>query len=52
LVIFGICVAYNKDDHHQKQFEKDFILFIVKELVIPSFVKAPFFRRLIQKKNL
>jgi len=42
-VFFGGCVHYNKDDHHQKQFEKDFILFIVKELVLPSFVEAPFF---------
>jgi hypothetical protein len=51
-VFFGSCVFYNKDDHHQKQFEKDFILFIVKELVLSSFVEAPFFRRLVQRQNL
>jgi hypothetical protein len=51
-VFFGGCVPYNKDDHHQKQFEKDFILFIVKELVLPPFVKMLIFRRLIQKQNL
>jgi len=51
-VFFGGCVHYNKDHHHQKQFEKDFILFIVKELVPPSFVEAPFFKKLVQKQNL
>jgi hypothetical protein len=51
-VFFGSCVPYNKDDHYWKQFEKDFILFIVKELVPPSFVEVPFFRRLVQNQNI
>jgi hypothetical protein len=29
----------------KKQFEKDLVLFIVNELVLPSFVETPFFRR-------
>jgi hypothetical protein len=46
---FGNVAPYFKDDPHQKQFEKDLLLFIAKELVPLSFVKSPFFRRLILK---
>jgi hypothetical protein len=44
---FGSFVPYNKNDLHQKQFEKDVVLFITKELVPLSFIEAPCFRRLI-----
>ncbi len=39
----------NKNDPHQIQFEKDLVMFIVKELVPLSFIEAPFLRRLILK---
>jgi hypothetical protein len=41
----------SKNDPHQIQFEKDLVLFIVKELVPLSFVEAPFLRTLIFKQN-
>ncbi len=40
-------VLYSKDDLHQTEVEKDLVLFIAKEFVSLSFVKLPFFRRLI-----
>jgi len=44
----GSYVPYNKNiDPHQKQFKKDFVLFITKELMPLSFIEAPFFNRLI-----
>jgi hypothetical protein len=48
---FGHVTPYSKDDPIQKGFEKDLTLFIAKELMSLSFVKAPFFRRLILKQN-
>jgi hypothetical protein len=35
-------VPYPNNDPHQKEFEEDLTLFIVKELVLLSFVEATF----------
>jgi hypothetical protein len=47
----GIYVPYNKNDHHEKQFEKDLVLCIAKKLVPLLVVEATFFRRLIIRQN-
>jgi hypothetical protein len=39
---FASFIPYNKNGCHQKQFEEDLVLFIAKELVSLSFVKASF----------
>ncbi len=39
---FGSYIPYNKIGCHKKQFEEDLVLFIAKEVVPLSFVKAPF----------
>ncbi len=50
-VFFGSYGPYNKDDPCWKQFENGLVLFIVKELVLLSFVEAPIFRRLVLRQN-
>jgi hypothetical protein len=47
----GSVISYSNNDLQQKQFEEDLALFIVKDLVPLSFVKAPFFQRLILRQN-
>ncbi len=39
---FGHFIPYNKNGHHKKQFEEDLVLFIAKEVVPLSFVRALF----------
>ncbi len=41
---FGHFIPYNKNGHHRKQFEEDLVLFIAKEVVPLSFVRALFLR--------
>jgi hypothetical protein len=50
-VAFNSVIPYFKDDHHQKQFVKDLVLFIANELVPLFFVELPFFQRLVMKQN-
>jgi hypothetical protein len=40
-----------KNDHHQKQFEKDLVLYIAKELIPLFFGEFPFLRRLVLRQN-
>jgi hypothetical protein len=42
-------ILYSMDDLHQTQVEEDLVLFIAKEFVSSSFVKLPFFRRLVSR---
>jgi hypothetical protein len=44
-------MPYPKVDSHQREFEEDLTLFIVKEQMPLSFVEALFFRRLILRHN-
>ncbi len=45
-------MPYPNNGLHQKEFEKDLTLFIAKELVLLSFVEAPYFKKLFLKQNL
>jgi hypothetical protein len=48
---FGHVTPYFKDDLIQQEFEEDLTLFIAKELMLLSFVEAPFFKKLILNQN-
>jgi hypothetical protein len=45
-------MLYSNNDPPQKQFEEYLTLFVTKELMLLSFVEAPFFWRLVLKQNL
>jgi hypothetical protein len=49
---FGKFVSYNKNHPHQIWSKEDLGLLIVKGLLPLSFVKAPFFTKLILRHNL
>ncbi len=49
---FGNVVFYLKDDLHQTQVEEDLIIFNGKEFLSLSFVKLPFFRRLVSQVRI
>jgi hypothetical protein len=51
LFFFGSEMPYPKVDSHQREFEEDLTLFIVKEQIPLSFVEALFLRRLILRHN-
>ncbi len=49
---FYSVMLYSNNDPPQKQFEEYLTLFVTKELMLLSFVEAPFFWRLVLKQNL